>query len=412
PFNVSALNHSVKGYADPEPTMNLSKAVYVEVPFNIIPNSPPSVWVYTPSGIQSGNITIDFVLEDFDQGDDGNMSISVEYSTDGTSWEGAIAGQGSDLDHLFNNTLYHFVWDSKADIGSIYDTTVYIRITPADRAGNGTKNQTGSFTVDNKPPELISGPTVDATNSTATIQWTVDESSDASVWFGLDGSLTNYATGNSGSTFQSVTLTDLEQGRRYTYTVNSIDQYGNQYTSPMYMFETKVHIQLYKGWNMISIPPYITDPNLEIVLNSISGQYDAVQWYDPADGKDPWKHNRPGKPFGNDLNIIETRMGLWIHMTEDAILIPDQIVPDPDYFEFISLIAGWNLVGYPSVTTRDVTTILDPVPYDKVMTYDAATGEWLSYDKGTGLGDLTEMELGQGYYIHVTVDFPWQITYV
>ncbi|UCE36227.1 MAG: hypothetical protein JSW00_11870 [Thermoplasmata archaeon] len=412
PFNVSAMNHSVMGYAIPQVTMNMSKAVNVTIPFSQVPNTPPTVWVYTPIGTQGNLITIDFILNDPDPGDDGNMSISVEYSTDGSSWDDATTGSGSDVDLLDNNTLYHFVWDSIPDIGPIHSTTVYIRITPVDRAGNGTKNQTGSFTVDNAPPVLSSGPDVDVTNQTAIINWTVDESADASVWYGLDGTLTDQESGSTGSTSQSVTLTDLEQGRRYSYILISTDQYGNQFTSIMFVFETKVHIQLYKGWNMISIPALPVDPRLEEVFTSILGQYDAVQWYNPEDPIDPWKHNRPGKTFGNDLDAIEPRMGLWVHMIDNAVLILDLIIPDPISIEIVPLFTGWNLVGYPSVTTRDVTSALDTVPYDKVMTYDASTGEWLSYDPGTGLGDLTEMELGHGYYIHVNADFFWENTYV
>ncbi len=401
------------GYAYPEPTMNMSKAVNVTVPFNPIPNIQPKVsWLPTPFEVQSGNITIDFMLEDPNPGDDGNMSIIGEYSTDSISWQRATAAPGSDLDHLYNNTLYHFVWDSKVDLGPLYSTTVYIRITPVDRAGNGTKNQTGNFTVDNAPPVIISGPGADTTNSTAIINWTVDESADASVRYGLDGILTDQASGSTGSPFQSVALSNLQQGRRYSYIVVSTDRFGNQFSSPIFIFETKVHIQLYMGWNMISIPAKPNDPSLEIVLNSIIGQYDAVQWYNPEDPADQWKHNRPGKPFGNDLDMIEPRMGLWVHMINNAVLIPDLIIQDPGYFEFVPLSKGWNFIGYPSVTTRDVTTALAGVPYDMVQTYDAATGQWISYDPNTGSGDLTEMDLGRGYWIHATASDIWEVYYV
>ncbi|UCE36228.1 MAG: hypothetical protein JSW00_11875, partial [Thermoplasmata archaeon] len=199
PFNVSALCNSVFGYADPEPTMNMSKEVNVTVPFSQIPNDPPlALWVSTPTGIQSGYITIDFILDDPNPGDDGNLSITVEYSTDGSTWHNAMAGPGSDLDHLYNNTLYHFVWDSRdpQNLENTYSETVYVRITPVDRTESGTPGQTGNFTVDNEWPILLSGPTVVATNSTAIINWTVHEPADASVRYGLDSSLTHMATGS------------------------------------------------------------------------------------------------------------------------------------------------------------------------------------------------------------------------
>jgi hypothetical protein len=418
-FNVSASNNSVMGFADPEPSMNMSKVVTVTIPFSQIPflmiRRPPRS---TPMGVQSGLISIDFILDDPNPGDNGNMSINVEYSTDGISWDGAIAGPESDIEHLNNNTLYHFIWDS-ADFQNLYNAyygAVYIRITPMDRVENGSLNQTGSFPVDNESPILLSGPIVDATNITAIINWTVHESANASAWFGLEDSLTDLEIGSIGSSFQSVALTDLQPGRRYTYNISSVDQQGNKFSSPTYTFETKIIIQLYKGWNMISIPPNIPDSTLEDVLSPITGQYDAVQWYDPSDKKDPWKHHYVGKvstPFDscNDLDNIETRMGLWIHIVDNTVFIPDQVIPEIDHIEVTPLYKGWNFVGYPSVGTRDVVLALLAVPYDKVMTYDAASGQWLIYDQQTGTGDLTYMEPGQGYWIHTTADFNWSLYY-
>ncbi|UCE73998.1 MAG: hypothetical protein JSV56_13420, partial [Methanomassiliicoccales archaeon] len=61
PFNVSAMNYSVWGFADPEPTMNMTKKVYVIVPFSSIPNQPPEItWVTTPKGVQSELVTIQY----------------------------------------------------------------------------------------------------------------------------------------------------------------------------------------------------------------------------------------------------------------------------------------------------------------------------------------------------------------
>lgn len=418
PFKVSAENNSMKGYAFPEVTMNMSKEIVVTVPFNPTPNVPPIVSsLPTPFGVQTGYITIDFMLEDPNPGDDGNLSVLVEFSTDGSFWRPATAAPGSDLDFLSNNTLYHFIWDSAnlRDLENTYSATVFIRITPYDRAGAGTPRQTGTFTVDNEPPILVSGPTVEVTNTTAIINWTVHENADAVVWYGLYPDLVDEASNSSGTTLQSVKLTNLQPGRNYTYVINSTDAVGNKFSSYLSMefyFETEVHIVLYQGWNMISIPPSPPNPLIEAVLAPIAGQYEAVQWYDPTDPDDPWKHYKPGKPDGNDLNFILPTMGFWIYMKNDAVFIPDQEVPPSDSSLFIPLVKDWNFVGYPSVTTRDVDTALGGVPYDMVQTYDAATGQWLSYDPNTGSGDLTEMELSRGYWIHATADHNWEVYYV
>jgi hypothetical protein len=414
PFNVSALNNSIKGYT--EPMMNMSKVVTVIVPFNPVPNIPPIVsQIDTPLGVQSGLVSIPFRLSDPDIGDDGNLSITVEF-WDPINWVWMPATAhftSGPTTNLNNNTLYTFVWDSNIDFQDKYGTDIKIKITPSDKGGPGTSNETGNFTVDNKPPDLISGPTVDKTNTIAIINWTVDEPANASVWYGLDGSLTNQVSGSTSSTFQSVTLTGLQQGRTYTYTINSIDQYGNVFSSAIYTFDTEVRIQLRKGWNMISIPPISPSsglsPTVENVLAPIAGLYDAVQAYDLSDPSDPWKHNRPGKPYGNDLDTAASNMSLWIHMVEDTTF-PDQLVPDPGYLEFIPLVKGWNFVGYPSVTTRLIDNALAGVPYDMVQTYDAVTDQWLGYDGS--FGSLTQMETGRGYWIHATADHDWQVNYV
>jgi hypothetical protein len=433
PFNVSAEVSSTKGYAVPKPMMNMSKEVNVTVPFSLIPNTPPIVsWVTTPIGIQHGNIIIQYMLEDPDPYDDGNLSVEVFFSTDpiNEGWRPATQAGGDAPTRLWVNTSYIFIWDSACsrNLENIYNTTVYIQIVPSDRVGNGIPNQTGNFTVDNKAPVLLTGPVITPTNTTALIEWTVDEPADASVWYGSSrgdggtgdgGTLTDETTGSTGSTLQSVQLTDLQPGRNYMFVINSTDQYGNRFSSFMYSFETEIHIQLYKGWNMISIPPYLQNTSVEGALASIAGQYDAVQAYYPDDPTgDYWKHYRPGKPFGNDLLTLDQIYGLWIHMKNDAVLIPGHKDPtlDPLFSgNLMGLEAGWNFVGYPSVQTRLIDDALkdafgNPLTYDMVQTYDAITGQWLSYDGSSG--SLTKMEMGRGYWIHCPAFTEWQVDYV
>jgi hypothetical protein len=263
---------------------------------------------------------------------------------------------------------------------------------------------------------LLSGPFVTLINDTAIIEWTVHEPADANVLYGLTPNFPNLQLGSTGSMLQSVTLTSLEPGRNYTYVIESTDPLGNKFSSSTYTFETEIHIQLYKGWNMISIPPKIGS-NLKTVLSSIVGQYDAVQAYEAINPNDHWKHLKVGKSWGNDLSIMHSGRGLWIHMKNDAVLIPDHKDPTtnsmfPGYTP-IDLEPGWNFVGYPSVTTSLIGDALTGVPYDMVQTYDAFTHQWLSYDPGSYSTDtLTQMEMGRGYWIHCTASHLWEIDYV
>lgn len=426
PFNVSALNNSMIGNAEPEVIMNMSKEITVHVPFNPKPNTPPNVThLPTPSGEQGGLINIEYMLGDPDPADDGNLSIEVFYSIDGINWREATQGPGGDpTTNLFNNTLYSFVWDSSADIFDYSFESLYIMIIPYDRAGPGTPRQTSNFTLDNVLPEILSGPVITPSNTTALIEWTVDEIAEASVWWGLygDGSvndLTTETVGSSGSYNQSVTLTGLTPGLVYTFVINSTNSHGNTASSwpsnPPYTFETLILIQLYAGWNMISLAPYPKDTAVLAQLSSIAGDYDAVQIYDSSDLADPWKHYVPGKPMGNDLTDIYPDFGIWIKMKKAAVLTVNQFIPpkgDPPMPIYIGY--GWNFIGYPSVKTRPVDEALLTVVWDKVQTYDAVSDKWYHNDGYDGDVDtLLQMELGRGYWLHCPVPAGdnWTLSY-
>jgi hypothetical protein len=417
PYNASALNNTILAYANSEINMNMSKEVTITVPFNPIPNTAPWVsYIQTPSGVQSGLVNIQFILQDPDIGDDGNLSVTVRFwDPIASAWKIPTAHSTSDpTTKLKNNVLYTFVWysDDVKDFPNKYSTDVKIRITPSDRVDVGTPFETGIFTVDNLLPSILSGPFVTPTNNSAQIQWTVNRDCDAVVWYGIDDNLTMEQTGTTGSTSQTVTLTDLFPGRKYSFVINSTTSVGIKNSSypTTYTFETFIYIQLKKGLNMISFAPTYKDVATELVLQSISGQYDYVQWYDASDPKDPWKHYVPGKPFGNDLGHIIPEMGILIFMKNDALYIHDNIVPPTGGPPVsINLLKGWNMVGYPSAITRTVDDAMGSINYDLVQTYDAASGRWISWDGSSG--DLINMELGRGYWIKVPSNQIWNVTY-
>jgi hypothetical protein len=413
PFNISAMNNSIWGYADPKPNINMSKTITVIVPFNPIPNTPPIVAsVPTPQGVQSGNITIEFMLTDPDPGDDAFLYVNIFWSLDNASWFPATALPGSQTSNLFNDNTYYFYWDSKTDFLT-HEPTIYIQVEPFDGAGSGVTLETGSFEVDNKPPDLLTPPIIILlTNDTATIEWNVDEDANPTVWYGLDDTPTDEQTGAGPAQVQTVVLTDLIPGRKYTYYANSTDIYGNTMSFPVAeVFYTPVYIPLNKGWNLISLPPDIPDANFAVALAPIAGHYDAVQWYNPADvNGDLWKHNSTRKTLGNDLDVVTYRTGLWIHMINATLFIPDQIVPVGGPVYMVPVYEGWNLVSYPSSIKQDVPSALGSLDYDVVMTYDAASGRWLRYEKGTG-GNLAEMVIGHGYYVHMLSTEQWNVDY-
>jgi parallel beta-helix repeat protein len=168
------------------------------------------------------------------------------------------------------------------------------------------------------------------------------------------------------------------------------------------------YLILKQGWNLVSIPITQAEQNPTRVLGSIDGWYDAVQCYaGSTDKNDPWKHQKVGKPFGNDLKKLNETMGLWIHITQpgDTIFLYNGTIPTQN--QTITLHPGWNMVGYPSLRNYNRTNGLNNLTFgqevDSIWTYDAATQKWEE------IGSLDYFELGRGYWIHVKTTCMWEV---
>ncbi len=139
----------------------------------------------------------------------------------------------------------------------------------------------------------------------------------------------------------------------------------------------------------------------------IDGYYNIVQWYDASDPADPWKSYIVGKPFGNDLLYINETMGFWIHITQQGNTIFLYNGTQPTQNQTIQLYEGWNMVGYPSLTSYNRTEGLNNLTFgthvDSIWTYYAATQEWKE------LGPSDYFELGMGYWIHAKTKCEWEV---
>ena len=71
----------------------------------------------------------------------------------------------------------------------------------------------------------------------------------------------------------------------------------------------------------------------------------------------------------------------------------------------ISLYAGWNLVGYPTLdNTKTVTTALLGTGADRIEVCNPAQPYMLE-----AIGPTYVMQPGQGYWVHVPADTVWTI---
>jgi parallel beta-helix repeat protein len=167
------------------------------------------------------------------------------------------------------------------------------------------------------------------------------------------------------------------------------------------------YMVLKQGWNLISIPLTQENQSLKKVLEMIDGWYDAAQWYDITDTKDPWKHYKVGKPYGNDLSKINKSMGFWIHNTNprDSIFLYNGTKPISN--QSITLHPGWNMVGYPSLTNRNRTAALNNITFgsevDAIWTFNTANKKWMDISAGD------HFEVGKGYWVHATTDCEWEV---
>jgi parallel beta-helix repeat protein len=162
------------------------------------------------------------------------------------------------------------------------------------------------------------------------------------------------------------------------------------------------------GFNWMSIPAMSSENEIGTVLQSLEGQYDAVQWYDSSDSYDPWKHYHMAKPqHMNDLEQINHTIGILVHSTdsEDTFVVLNGSRPTSP--QYIPLHKGWNMVGYPSLSTHNQTAALNNLVFgvhvDSVWAFEAAAQSW------EDIGPADNFELGKGYWIHATQDCVWEV---
>ena len=191
----------------------------------------------------------------------------------------------------------------------------------------------------------------------------------------------------------------------YSIDLDSIDNYP--LIGPYPYFPTENYIILKRSWNLISIPLIQVEQNLIKVLETVDGYYNAVQCYDITDPNDHWKHQKVGKPYGNDLSKINETMGFWIHITQpgDTIFLYNGTKPTVN--QTITLYPGWNLVGYPSLINYNRTKGLNNLTFgthvDVIWTYYAATQKWKE------IGPSDYFEIGRGYWIHAKTKCEWKV---
>ncbi|UCG68527.1 MAG: hypothetical protein JSV09_12055 [Thermoplasmata archaeon] len=259
-------------------------------------------------------------------------------------------------------------------------------------------------TLTNNTPTLVVTSVTDLDNDTVYYNFTISDQPDAE-------SGTVYYSGWITST--SWKPPPLPNGIWYWHTYTS-DMWNT--TSPNWTWNFTINstlgsydIQLYEGWNLISIPFIHINTDLSSVLDSINDSYDAVQWYDAVDDSSShWEHYHTSKPSDlNDLKSIDHTMGFWIHITEPGGVLFQCSGIEPIENQSVTLYSGWNLVGYPSLNNNSVSTALNNLTLgddvDAIWAYNASTQNWEE------LGESDSFERGRGYWLYLKEQKTWEV---
>lgn len=139
-------------------------------------------------------------------------------------------------------------------------------------------------------------------------------------------------------------------------------------------------IDLYQGWNLISIPLELDNKSIEYALSSIQGNYTDVISY--GDGK--------YKVLTTTSPINET-VGFWINMLVNTTLL----VTGKNSTNNPSLTKGWNLIGYPYLEEKNLSQLFQNA------TVFSFNGTWSSYIPNRKINSLEKLKPGYGYFVNI-----------
>lgn len=145
-----------------------------------------------------------------------------------------------------------------------------------------------------------------------------------------------------------------------TSTENPLEIFAHaDYTFEAYFVDdpiTQIDISLVSGWNMISFPLNLVDPQVISVFQNFG--YYLIYEYRNGQYVIP--------------TVIESAKGYWVFVLENTVL---SIRGTPLGPQSVSLSAGWNLIGV-TFTTCEIETVLDG--YYRVYSYYGQDYEYAS----------------------------------
>jgi hypothetical protein len=174
------------------------------------------------------------------------------------------------------------------------------------------------------------------------------------------------------------------------------------------------------NWILVSFPSKVMGDPLTILVDALNEgaglvQWDIIQRYEsnPMAPQPGWLTTSTFKPpVLNDFTYVDNTMSFWIHITVygDGNLTVVGDLPITGEVYNIQLYTGWNLVGYPCMTSQDVMTLIGGMLFNIIQTevYDQVDPYRTRWQDPWD--PFYFLSPGQGIWIEVSADEIWAIT--
>ena len=374
---------------------------------DIVVRGPPRVEVMYPSGGEIIKIGDVVEVSARVMGDYNITSVEFSYY-DGTAWNPIGAGV------LVAGSLTDGIWNTSWDTLGLPEGVYQIMANATDEGGNTASNKSGMFALADLTPPLMKNasaiPSKVMVNETTNITFYVDvadrDTGVLDAWISGPGiSLTkmtfvgNYSAENlTWNIYKYETVINLTAEGTYNYTVAARDiaKNTNKTNITIEAISTKTYsIQIYEGWNLISLPLMPENTSIDAVIPNASNG-DWIYADEPGPGI-TWTYAKYWNGWSGPLTNLTPGQGyLYYRAGSDFNLT---IIGKPLAEANTTIYEGWNLIGYAKTDTPGI----DIIP--------GYNGDWIYGDElGPGItwtyakywngwsGPLTNLTPGQGYF--------------
>ena len=169
------------------------------------------------------------------------------------------------------------------------------------------------------------------------------------------------------------------------------------------------NIDLNYSWNLISSPCLEDNASVTYAVRTLPPNFISIHSFNGSGIDDTWKAYSPhADSFAvQDLAYFAIQDGYWVNVNATSNLTMHGNVTVPN---FISLHTGWNLIGWTSNETKNISVALVSIQgtFTSVHAYfsNDSVDPWKVYNPNLapGLSDLLYMIPFKGYWINMTID--------